>query len=131
MVSPEETADQRQNERFQVREGAFVLLGPDSTKLGRVIDISMGGLSFSHMGKARPPSDLVELDVFLIDADFYLEMIPFQVVSDFKTRHNPLSPITMRRCGVQFKELTYDQRSQLEHFIQNYTLNEARVNHPA
>jgi hypothetical protein len=28
----------------------------------------------------------------------------------------------MRRCGVQFRDLTHHQRSQLEYFIENHTI---------
>jgi hypothetical protein len=123
MTQMKNPVEQRRYERFQVRDGAFVLLGPGSTKLGRIIDISTGGLSFSHMARARPSDDLFELDLFLIDTDFYLSEIPFSTVSDFKTHENPFSSITMRRCGVQFGELNASQRAELEYFIQNHTVD--------
>ncbi|MEE9567072.1 MAG: PilZ domain-containing protein [Desulfobacteria bacterium] len=131
MIPEKEIVEQRQHKRFEVREGAFILLGTDSTKLGRIIDISMGGLAFSYMARARPPNELFELDIFLIDSEFYFDKVPFETISDFKTRENPFSSITMRRCGVQFGALTYSQISQLEYFIQNYTLGEAQANHSA
>jgi hypothetical protein len=124
MTQVKRPVEQRRYKRFQVRDGAFVLLGPDSTKLGRIIDISAGGLAFSHMARARPSNDLRELDVFLIDADFYLSDVPFSTVSDFRTYENPFSSITMRRWGVQFGELNSNQRAELEYFIQNYTVGD-------
>ncbi len=115
------TGEQRKHKRFRPGIGAFVLLGPDSTKLGRIIDVSLGGLAFSHMASARPPNELSELDMFLIDADFYLEKLPYTIVSDFQTFDNPFGSITMRRCCVQFGELTQHQKSQVAHFVQDYT----------
>jgi c-di-GMP-binding flagellar brake protein YcgR len=119
MNNPDE---QRRNRRLQARDGAFVLLGPDSTKLGRIIDISSGGLAFSHMARTRPSDDLVELDLFLIDTDFYLSEVPFQTVWDVKTHENPFSSITMRRCGVQFGDLNSIQQTELDNFIHNHTV---------
>ncbi|MBW1743056.1 MAG: PilZ domain-containing protein [Deltaproteobacteria bacterium] len=119
MNNPDE---QRKHSRLQARDGAFVLLGPDSTKLGRIIDISIGGLAFSHMARTRPSEDLVELDLFLIDTDYYLSEVPFLTVWDVKTHENPFSSITMRRCGVQFGDLNSSQRTELNNFIQNHTV---------
>ncbi|MBW2567043.1 MAG: hypothetical protein JRE24_09295, partial [Deltaproteobacteria bacterium] len=84
-----------------------------------------GGLSFSHMARERPSSELYELDIFIIDSDFYLERVLFEGISDFNTHENPFSSITMRRSGVRFGELGHNQVSQLEHFIQNHTIGEA------
>jgi hypothetical protein len=116
--------EQRKHKRFQLRDEAFVLLGPDSTKLGRIIDISMHGLAFSHVGRARPPNEFFELDIFLIDTDVYIDKIPFETISDFKTRENPFSSITMRRCGVEFGVLTHGQIVRLERFVTNHTVAE-------
>lgn len=122
MIQMNNPIDQRRHRRFRARDGAFVLLGPDSTKLGRIIDVCRGGLAFSHLAKARPSGDLFELDLFLIDTDFYLSEIPFSTVWDFKTHENPFSSITLRRCGVRFGELNPTQRTELDYFIQNHTL---------
>ena len=124
MIEAQKLVERRKYKRMQVRDDAFVLLGPNSTKLGRIIDIGIGGLAFSHMARERPSSELFELDIFIIDSDFYLERVLFETISDFKTHENPFSSITMRRSGVRFGELGHNQVSQLEHFIQNYTIGE-------
>jgi hypothetical protein len=77
------------------------------------------------MGRARPSDDLFELDLFLIDADFYLSEIPFSMVWDCRTHQNPFSSITLRRCGVRFGELSLSQQTDLDYFIQNHTLGAA------
>ena len=125
MRNTKKPVEQRKLKRFQVWDDAFVLLGPDSTKLGAAIDISTHGLSFSHIGRKAPSSELFELDLFLIDRDFYLERVPFKTVWDVQTEENPFSSITMRRCGVKFGELTNTQVSQLGYFIQNHATAKA------
>ncbi|UCD86765.1 MAG: PilZ domain-containing protein [Desulfobacterales bacterium] len=127
MMNAKMTVERREHERFETRDGAFILLGPDSTKLGRLIDISMGGLAFSHVARTRPPDELFELDLFLVEGDFYLDKVPYEIISDFKTYDNHFGSITMRRCGVQFGSLTQSQISELEYFIQNHTTGEVQV----
>jgi hypothetical protein len=116
--------EQRQYKRFQVPKGAFVGLGPYDTKVGQIIDMSMGGLAFRYVGMEEPLHG--ELDIFLSERDFYLGRIPFKTVSDFEMVSTaPSSPVSMRRTGVQFKKLTHFQISRLQYLIQNYTLGEA------
>lgn len=127
MMNAKVTVERRKHERFEIWDEAFVLLGPDSTKLGRIIDISMGGLAFSHVGRASPPSALFELDMFLVDSDFYLDKMPYEIISDTKIRDSGFDSIAMRRCGVQFGNLTPSQISQLEQFIRSHTSGEVAV----
>jgi hypothetical protein len=121
--------EQRKHKRFQIREGAFVLLGPDSTKLGSIKNVSLGGLSFSHMARKPVSSQLYELDIFIIGQDFYLEQTPFWAVWDLPTEENPFSSITMRRAGVKFGDLTHSQLSRMEYLIQNYSVAKTSGTH--
>jgi hypothetical protein len=116
--------EQREHKRFQVPKSAFVGLGPYDTKVGQIIDMSMGGLAFRYVGSEEPSDG--ELDIFLSERDYYVGKIRFKTVSDFEmATQAPSCPVTMRRTGVQFRKLTHHQTSQLEYFIQNYTLGEA------
>jgi len=123
MIPEKEIVEQRRYKRFQVPKGTFVGLGPHDTKVGQIIDVSMGGLAFRYVGDAEPSNG--ELDIFLSERDFYVGRIPFKTVSDFEITGRIGSSISMRRSGVQFRKLTRGQTSQLEHFIQNHTLGEA------
>jgi hypothetical protein len=124
MIPEKETVEQRRHKRFQVPKGAFVGLGPHDTKVGQIVDLSMGGLAFRYVGDAEPSNG--ELDIFLSERDFYVGRIPFKTVSDFEvTGRAGVSSIAMRRSGVQFRKLNRNQTSQLEHFIQKHTLGEA------
>jgi hypothetical protein len=62
--------ERRKYERFQVSMGLFVVLGPHSTKMGRVIDVSPAGLAFSHVDRDELLDGLRELDMFHIDNGF-------------------------------------------------------------
>ena len=85
----------------------------------------MGGLAFTYMADEKPRNQSFKLDIFSADDGFYLKKVPFQTISDFQTtKYVAFYPIAMRRCGVQFRELTDHQMFKLEYFIQNYTMSE-------
>jgi hypothetical protein len=117
----QERVERRKYRRFQVPIGAFIVLGPDSTKLGRIIDVTMAGLGFHHIDRKEPWDGLCELDMFHVDNGFYLKKVPFQTIWDLEAKKGFFGVLTTRRSGIQFGELTYRQRAELEHFILNYT----------
>jgi hypothetical protein len=117
--------ERRGNKRFHALAGVFAVLGPNATKVGRVIDISMSGLAFRHVDKEEPLKGLSELDVFTIDDDFHVHKIPFEAVSDYEVKNESLPTLMKsRQSGLRFGDLTPAQRSRLEYFIQNHTLGE-------
>jgi hypothetical protein len=125
MTAGAERDERRENKRFHASTGAFAVLGPNSTKVGRVIDISLSGLTFRHVDKEEPIKGLNELHVFMIDDDFHVNKIPFETVSDYEIMNDrTLALMRTRQSGLRFGELTPSQRSRLEYFIQNHTLGE-------
>jgi hypothetical protein len=132
--------ERRKHPRFKVKEGVFAVLVPDSSKLGEVVDISKdgfsfrysdspfidndrGGLAFLYHDKKKSSYEMTELEIFLVDSDFYLK-VPCKVISDFDvTEKNSSNSITINRSGVQFKGLSPDQISGLEDFIRDHTEN--------
>jgi hypothetical protein len=125
----QEQIERRKYKRFRVPIGAFIVLGPDSTKLGRVTDMGLGGLGFSLVDRKEPLDGPRQFDMFHIDNGFNLKKIPFQMIWDLEYKKGLFGFLTTRRSGLQFGELTYSQRSQLEHFILNYT-TAAYLDHP-
>jgi hypothetical protein len=129
MTDTKQIVEQRKHKRFKVLEGAFAALRspwPHSTRLGQIIDISMGGLAFGYIdigGETGGPS---ELDIVLSVKNFYLYKVPFKEVSDFQmNKEVPFTFFVTRRCSVQFGELTQDQKHQIAYFVENYTTEEA------
>ena len=117
--------EHRQHRRFQVPGGVFVGFGPHANKVGQIVDVSMGGLAYRYVG-CDESADGSHLDIFVTDKDFYMGAVPFKTVSDFQIVDRiAASPMTMRRCGVQFRKLSRKQNAQLEYFIQHHTLGEA------
>jgi hypothetical protein len=117
-----ELAKRRKRKRFRVESSAFVVY--HSNKLGRIVDISMDGLSFNHVERDRTPRKLRELDIFLIDRDFYLENVPLEADSVVKSYQPSFSSIYLGQYTVQFGDLTKRQRSKIEYLIRNHTTQE-------
>ncbi|SHJ67068.1 PilZ domain-containing protein [Malonomonas rubra DSM 5091] len=108
----------REHQRFKAVHRALVLVdkGPDSLPY-HIMDISESGLSFRYLGQKLKRSEVKEISLYH-DFELIVDKIPVQTVSDQRLQDN-LVPI--RRSSVQFKDLSNEQRSQLEQFIRNYT----------
>jgi len=114
--------ERRKNQRFKAAYGAFAVLGPESSKLGQIKDISMGGLAFKYLVDEARSNGADELDIIIRQDGFCIKSIPIQTVSDFElARENAFSTVRLRQQGVQFDELTPDQTSQLEFLLKHHT----------
>ena len=128
MANNNQMVERRRYKRFKVQEGASVVFRAHSIELGQIIDVSRNGLAFRYVSSQQPSSGLFELVILSSDGGFYLDEIPFKIVSDFETNDDPISFSITRRCGVQFEKLRRKQVSRLEYFIQNHTIVEIQVN---
>jgi len=108
----------REHQRFKAMHRALVLIdkGPESLPY-HIMDISESGLSFRYLGQKLKRSEVKEISLYH-DFELIVDNLPVQTVSDHRLQDN-LVPV--RRGSLHFKELTPEQRSQLERFIQNFT----------
>jgi len=116
--------NKRAFDRFLIREYAYAVLRPSSRKVGQIVDISRGGLSFRYPGTGRSDEDVssLHLDIFLVGDDFYLDKVPFRTVSERELDIDlPDHSMTMLQCGVKFGRLTDDQLGRLDILIEKYT----------
>jgi len=110
---------------YQVRGDAFVLLKSNGTNLvGSMREISLNGLSFHYIGREGPLNDEGELAICSSGKDFFLYHVPCRILFDSKVYKNHPSPISMRCCGVRFGKLESKHTTEIEYFIQNYTVDE-------
>lgn len=120
-MTANERVERRKHKRYQVESGGLVLVGWYYETVGRIMDISEGGMAFRYMphGETQNESDLT---IVLSEANFYLDEVPVKTISDFQLAEGiSATTITPRRCGVQFMDPTGSQRAQIEFFINNYT----------
>ncbi len=120
MTDRKEWADRRRFTRFRVPTNAFAFFGSRAAKLGQIIDISIGGLSFKYMADVERPYTSRELDILLPGGAFYLDGIPFRTISDYGLDGEREEGLTTRRCGVEFGPLTEAQKTELNYFIEYY-----------
>ena len=118
-------SERRQELRMQAQRRAYAILHPGFTRVGRIIDVSMGGLSFWYSEGNMPPAEASKVDIYL-DISKYLEGIPCKIVYDVQIPKRSLPyPEAARRIGLQFGELTHEQKSKLEYFITGNIEDEA------
>ena len=98
--------------------------------MGRLIDTSMGGLTFDWVTSEVLPIEATKLDICRTGSLFILYNLPCQSIWELSIYEKHPASLHRKRCGVQFGELTPDQESQLEHFIQNHTKGEVQAQDP-
>ena len=118
--------ERRRQKRFIAEEGAFAALVDQESRLGQIKDISIEGLSFRYIDSHEKLQNAAELKIILGNQGLYLDRVPFVKISDFEIESEfSFSTIKMRQIGLQFRELTVEQKIQLERFIQQHTIGEA------
>ncbi|MDX2495062.1 MAG: PilZ domain-containing protein [Desulfuromusa sp.] len=108
----------RSYQRFKAMDRALVLInqGPESLPY-HIVDISEGGLSFRYLGKKLKRSEITKISLYH-DYKLVVDDLPINAISDYRLQNN-LIPV--RRGSIIFKELTDEQLSKLEVFIQSFT----------
>lgn len=116
--------EKRKFRRFLAQDMAFAVFRPHFTKLGKIKDISRGGMAFEYVTFEGPKEDTAEMDIFISGVRFHLPRMPVQTVYDSSVvnDHYTFSPfVERRRCGVQFGELNEEQAAQLKYFLETHT----------
>jgi hypothetical protein len=118
--------EQRRHTRFLVEDNAFAALGVRFAKVGRLKNISIGGLAFEYITDGESDDDTSQLDVFVSGNDFHLPKVPCEVVYDLPVRRSDVNriffqPFLTRQCGVRFEALPRDKMVQLRLFLETHT----------
>lgn len=123
MVGRKRTVERRKNKRYKAVEGAYAAISPNSHKLGQVIDISMGGLSFKYIDTSSDDTDsesLSEESIFLSSMGYYVGDLPFKTIADYEVTNAPsFSSMKVRKRHVQFTDLSFKQLFDLDYYLRN------------
>ncbi len=123
MVGRKRTVERRKNKRYKAVEGAYAAISPNSHKLGQVIDISMGGLSFKYIDTSNDDTEnsrLPEESIFLSSMGYYVGDLPFKTISDYEITNAPsFSSMKVRKRHVQFTDLSFKQLFDLDYYLRN------------
>jgi len=107
--------ERRKHARHPVTHGAFVI---NTTKPGRITDISLNGLSWRYIDRKGWPEESSCLDIVVDDFDLRVEKIPYEVITDHPAPHDyPDGAPVVRRRSVRFGQLSARQRTALEALI--------------
>jgi anaerobic selenocysteine-containing dehydrogenase len=123
-------AERRRNERLNPKETTFVVVRPEFSRSGEVLDISSRGLCFQYLRTLNPGGDAatsLTIDIFLISNGYYLPKVPCTLIYDVEEKKGPtLFPMNLefRRCGLQFGKLSHEQTRQVELYLSHYTVKE-------
>ena len=118
--------EQRKHVRFPLEHDTFAALGNEYDRVGRVIDMSMGGLSFEYIIGENIKLNSTKIDIFLIGNIFHLYNISCKIIYDIKIHEpyvnsNYIKTLTTKRCGLKFSKLSKDDLLHLKLFIENYS----------
>ena len=115
--------ERRKHPRFRTQDNCYAVLRGNYSKVGRICDISLNGLSFRYLGEEKEDKDCSHIDIFLVKNGFYLHSMPCKIIYEVEDESFGKGFITrMLRSGVQFLEPTESQSDQLDYFMQTYTI---------
>ena len=119
-------SERRKTVRFLPQTETYVALRPDFTKLGRLTNISKGGLSFQYIASKGESQGSTHLDLFTGNNGFYLSRLACKVIYDNSLLEDNISSTSLehRRCGLEFGETTEVQATQLELYLANHVAGE-------
>ena len=119
------TVERRKDERLQTGKNTYAVLRARGSKLGRVIDISKGGLAFRYVSVGERLKGPLELDLLSHQYDYRIDKIPIKIITDLEVANKKaFKSTTLKRVGVQFGKLTREQKSKIEHFIRDHAEDE-------
>ena len=120
--------EQRKHRRFKVKENAFAVFNQDPVRLVPILDIAMGGLGIYVNDGAKWMNDSQKLEIMVADCSFYLDSIPFEIISNFKAFTGDASNILdSRRYSLKFGNLRPVQKSRLKYFMRNYARGSSKL----
>lgn len=126
MLTETSLADQRKSTRYRIGNNAYALLKqPQYKELGKIIDISQTGISFLCINQGDWDANTFAIDIIVGQEQIagqsepiVLKDIPLKPIVYCRDNDNDHRPTAMmRRCGVEFDQLTQDQRARLDLFI--------------
>lgn len=126
MNGSRQIVERRKHNRFQPQINTPIILRSHATKAATIVDVSMGGLGFRCIGEEKLMCQSMRISILPGETSFYLYNMPCKLVWSRKGDKEDYRSITTKRCGVKFEELTPQEGSQLEHFIQNFKMGPAK-----
>jgi hypothetical protein len=110
--------ERRVQPRFPSEGGSFAFLSLTEMVGGQIQDINEHGLSFRYVASRQKLQGQCLVDIKRRDGGSHCHRLPCRVAWD-RAEPNEFfpGPFTIRVCGVQFGELTVEQKANVEAFV--------------
>lgn len=108
----------RTSRRFTVRERSSVVLLPDNISSERILDISEKGIAFAYRGRGlgNRVHDRAVVNIKAPNAG--LSSVSVRIVSDCEIKMVDNDDDGLRRCGLEFVDLSDDQLKMIAAIIE-------------
>lgn len=113
------TSENRQQQRFIIPKGTFVIVSPGTDREWKVqaIDISQGGMAFIYQGSKEDLDTSGVLKILAKNTNF--ENMNFETVHDEPAPKSTYTPLPSRRRGVKFKWMGVVEKEDLMDFAKS------------
>jgi hypothetical protein len=117
--------ERRKHKRFRIDELTFLIFRPEFQHLGKIKDISEGGVSFERLDLDEASEDQLdgEIDIFSSQGSFYASGIQCKTVWEIDVLENSAFLFNLhvgRHCGLKFVGLTEEQRGLINSFLKEH-----------
>ncbi|MBF0258990.1 MAG: PilZ domain-containing protein [Desulfamplus sp.] len=111
----------RKYPRIAPPKDVYAVFGMEKNVIGKLCDISMGGVCCKHFTDSENGHDYSSMDLFTLDNEFYMSRIPcsvvYSVTLDEDSEMKTTSAVRSRKVGVKFGSLNYLHQNQLKTFV--------------
>ena len=120
-------SEKRKHIRLLAKDDAYAALGTDFIKVGKLEDISLGGLAFRYIDNTEDcVHDFSTVTIFVSENEFYLPDLACRLIYDFQlysTKNIQYFKTRFRiiRCGVKFTTINEYQLDKLKFFMNHYS----------
>lgn len=123
----EKIRERRRDERFRLAGDVFLAFRPSFERVGRILDISAGGIAVEYASDLGPlERGEVLVDIFMKHKNNRIRNLPCHVVYDVEEPSGfEWEGVSPRRCGLKFLALAEEHLSELRGFFSNCMMEPA------
>jgi len=122
MKNTKNRIEQKDQKQFQGKDGVYAVLSYKPFETGKIMNISKDGLTVRYFSNGEQLNETSELDIFIINSNYYIEKIRVNTISDFElTDKDDFSSNKIRQRCFQFGKMKSGQLFYLDYFLENFT----------
>ena len=120
---------ERKHKRFTAKHGVYASILQENHKLGQIVDVSKGGLSFKYIDQhSEQMFGSEDKENLTLSSNHYIvEKLPFNVVDEYEVKEASFCNTSIKKIHIEFQTLTPRQEFLLNDFIAECCLGEKKV----